>query len=79
MKEGTNAKETKAKREEGKEKNENKQLTILAVDDFSPADNRRKVFEIYAKENGFDPLHAENWYSQPHAKMKAIRVCTFLI
>eukprot|EP00026_Physarum_polycephalum_P001387 Phypoly_transcript_01388.p1 GENE.Phypoly_transcript_01388~~Phypoly_transcript_01388.p1 ORF type:complete len:627 (+),score=98.80 Phypoly_transcript_01388:211-1881(+) len=32
--------------------------------------NRRKFFEDYAKENGFDPLIPENWYSQ---KLSAIK------
>eukprot|EP00026_Physarum_polycephalum_P000178 Phypoly_transcript_00178.p1 GENE.Phypoly_transcript_00178~~Phypoly_transcript_00178.p1 ORF type:complete len:1068 (-),score=137.60 Phypoly_transcript_00178:3031-5769(-) len=26
--------------------------------------NRRQFFEDYAKKNGFDPLHPENWYLQ---------------
>jgi len=32
---------------------------------------RRKFFENYAKENHFDPLKAENWYSHPLSKIKA--------
>ena len=35
---------------------------------------RRKFFENYAKENGFDPLIAENWAHQPRQKILAKRV-----
>jgi hypothetical protein len=28
-------------------------------------ENRKKFFEKFAKENFFDPLIPENWYSQP--------------
>ena len=27
--------------------------------------NRRIFFENYAKQNGFDPLIPDNWYTQP--------------
>eukprot|EP00026_Physarum_polycephalum_P003600 Phypoly_transcript_03613.p1 GENE.Phypoly_transcript_03613~~Phypoly_transcript_03613.p1 ORF type:complete len:792 (+),score=79.66 Phypoly_transcript_03613:110-2377(+) len=30
---------------------------------------RRKVFEDYAQENGFDPLVPDNWYAQPPKKL----------
>jgi len=33
---------------------------------------RRKFFENYAKDQKFDPLHAENWYSQTAAKVKSV-------
>jgi len=35
--------------------------------------NRRLLFEDYAKQNGFDPLHPENWYLQPKHKVMAIK------
>lgn len=37
-------------------------------------DSRRKFFERYAKENKFDPLIADNWYSQPRDKLLASKV-----
>eukprot|EP00026_Physarum_polycephalum_P001724 Phypoly_transcript_01726.p1 GENE.Phypoly_transcript_01726~~Phypoly_transcript_01726.p1 ORF type:complete len:978 (+),score=124.21 Phypoly_transcript_01726:128-3061(+) len=33
--------------------------------------NRRHFFERYAKENDFDPLHAENWNKQPRERIMA--------
>lgn len=33
--------------------------------DYTRAENRRKFFENYARKKGFDPLVAENWYSEP--------------
>lgn len=43
-------------------------------------DNRRAFFEEYAKENNFDPLHNEKWYSQPRKKIleKKVKHDTFL-
>jgi hypothetical protein len=35
---------------------------------------RRKFFENYAKENGFDPLSPENWYLQPIKKILSVIV-----
>jgi hypothetical protein len=35
---------------------------------------RRKYFENYAKEHGFDPLVAENWYTQARSKILAAEV-----
>jgi len=35
--------------------------------------NRRKFFENYARENGFDPLEPENWYAQPTSKILAVK------
>lgn len=36
--------------------------------------NQRKFFENYAKQNKFDPLIAENWYSQPRRKIMVMKV-----
>eukprot|EP00026_Physarum_polycephalum_P018830 Phypoly_transcript_20577.p1 GENE.Phypoly_transcript_20577~~Phypoly_transcript_20577.p1 ORF type:complete len:206 (+),score=32.24 Phypoly_transcript_20577:67-618(+) len=35
--------------------------------------NRRKFFEDYAKQHGFDPLNPENWYTEPVEKIMAVR------
>ena len=35
---------------------------------------RRKMFESYAKENGFDPLNAEMWHQQEKSKLMAMKV-----
>lgn len=36
--------------------------------------NRRKFFEEYAKENGFDPYQPDNWYSQAKHKIEEKKV-----
>jgi hypothetical protein len=36
--------------------------------------NRRRFFENYAKENGFDPLNPENWYLQAREKIISTKV-----
>eukprot|EP00026_Physarum_polycephalum_P002695 Phypoly_transcript_02703.p1 GENE.Phypoly_transcript_02703~~Phypoly_transcript_02703.p1 ORF type:complete len:811 (+),score=66.41 Phypoly_transcript_02703:184-2616(+) len=46
-------------------------LKLQALPDA--AESRRKVFENYAKQNGFDPLDPEKWYSQPRDKLKTIK------
>ena len=35
---------------------------------------RRKFFIDYAKANGFDPLKANDWYSQPKERIMAVKV-----
>lgn len=35
---------------------------------------RRRYFENYANEQGFDPLNAEGWQSQPLEKILAAKV-----
>jgi hypothetical protein len=42
------------------------------------AENRRRFFENFAKTNGFDPLIAEAWYSQPSEKILSAKVHVFL-
>eukprot|EP00026_Physarum_polycephalum_P001329 Phypoly_transcript_01330.p1 GENE.Phypoly_transcript_01330~~Phypoly_transcript_01330.p1 ORF type:complete len:878 (+),score=128.72 Phypoly_transcript_01330:456-3089(+) len=37
------------------------------------ADWRRKFFEIYARNNGFDPLIPENWHKQPLEKIMSVK------
>jgi hypothetical protein len=41
--------------------------------------NRRRFFEEYAKENGFDPLNPKNWYSQPRKKIEAKKVFSLFV
>jgi hypothetical protein len=38
-------------------------------------DTRRKFFEKYAKDNGFDPKNPENWYAQPADLIMSVKVC----
>jgi hypothetical protein len=38
------------------------------------AEKRRKFFEKYAKDQGFDPLIPENWYSQTYENIVAVTV-----
>jgi hypothetical protein len=35
---------------------------------------RRKLFETYAKQNGFNPLQPKNWYLQSRHKIKLFKV-----
>jgi hypothetical protein len=42
---------------------------------WNKATTRREFFEAYAKENGFDPLIANNWYSIPKETIMAVKVC----
>lgn len=37
---------------------------LLFLDSMNSPIKRREFFEKYAKEEGFDPLNAEKWYSQ---------------
>jgi hypothetical protein len=39
--------------------------------------NRRKFFENFAAENGFDPLNPRNWHSLPREKIMAAKVSYF--
>eukprot|EP00026_Physarum_polycephalum_P001524 Phypoly_transcript_01526.p1 GENE.Phypoly_transcript_01526~~Phypoly_transcript_01526.p1 ORF type:complete len:780 (-),score=98.01 Phypoly_transcript_01526:986-3034(-) len=34
------------------------------AESWSSVENQRRFFEDFARQNGFDPLHTENWYSQ---------------
>lgn len=52
-------------------------LTLLDV--WKEKENRRKFFEHYARDTGFDPLVASNWYNQPREQIKALRVFFLLI
>lgn len=40
-------------------------IDLLFLEDWSEVASRRSFFERYAKENDFDPLLPENWYSRP--------------
>ena len=37
-------------------------------------ESKRNLFISYAKTHGFDPLHPENWYSQPTENIKSLMV-----
>jgi hypothetical protein len=41
--------------------------------------NRRKFFDSFAREQGFDPLIAENWYSADTAAIRRLKVIFVLI
>lgn len=45
---------------------------MLAV--WHKRENRRKFFEDYAKEQGFDPLLPQHWYSHPISNLLAVKV-----
>ena len=49
-------------------------LLISFLELWKHPENRRRFFQDYASENGFDPLNPENWYTQPHSKVMAVRV-----
>eukprot|EP00026_Physarum_polycephalum_P000813 Phypoly_transcript_00814.p1 GENE.Phypoly_transcript_00814~~Phypoly_transcript_00814.p1 ORF type:complete len:797 (+),score=105.00 Phypoly_transcript_00814:1557-3947(+) len=46
------------------------------IDLWKVAENRRKFFENFAKEHGFDPLSSEAWYSQPSEKILSAKGAT---
>lgn len=52
-------------------------ITLLYVD--ASFRRRRKVFEDYAKENGFDPLIADQWYLQSIPKLRSSTVIAIFI
>lgn len=60
-------------------------IDVISSAAWHEAKYRRKFFEIYAKENEFDPLIAQNWYLQPKRKILANKVeslsasCYFLL
>jgi hypothetical protein len=37
-------------------------------------ENRKKFFEDYAKQNGFDPYNPVNWYTQPRENIMSVKV-----
>ena len=39
--------------------------------------SRRKFFETYAQERGFDPLNAENWYQEQIPRIMATKVLLY--
>ena len=41
---------------------------------YYKVENRRKFFENYARENDFDPLVPDNWYSQINNKIMSVKV-----
>ena len=45
-----------------------------SVASWNEAENRRALFDKYAKENNFDPLIPENWYHQPIKRIMATKV-----
>jgi len=38
---------------------------------------RRKYMQRYAKDNHFDPLIAEHWYSQSRERLLTLKACLF--
>jgi hypothetical protein len=49
-------------------------LLILKIALWHKEEHRRKFFENYASENGFDPRRPENWHTQPKEKIMAYKV-----
>jgi hypothetical protein len=49
-----------------------KQLLLASWSDINV---RRKFFEDYASDNGFDPLVPDQWYTQPLNKILSAKVC----
>jgi hypothetical protein len=42
--------------------------------EWDNVENRRKFFEKYAKDRGFDPLNPENWYLQTSQSVRFTKV-----
>lgn len=51
---------------------------ITIAPHYMNVQNRRKFFDQYAKEQGFDPLIVENWYATNLQKLLSKKVCAFL-
>lgn len=49
-------------------------LILLTDQRWGKIENRRKFFEDYAKEKGFDPLVPHNWYRLPRSDIADIKV-----
>lgn len=47
---------------------------ICFIDPYSDPRTRKRFFEKYAREVGFDPLIADNWYAQSHETILAQKV-----
>jgi hypothetical protein len=39
---------------------------------------RKRFFEVYAKQNKFDPLIPENWYAQTQKQILSVKVFLLL-
>ena len=50
-------------------------IQFLDVHAWHNIENRRKFFESYAKENGFDPNSAKAWLLQSKQKILEAKVC----
>jgi len=49
-------------------------INFIAENYWTEKDNRRKFFVDFAKQNGFEPLIAENWYPITRDKITEYRV-----
>jgi hypothetical protein len=45
-----------------------------SADFWDKVENQRKLFENYARDNEFNPLIPDNWYSQPKEKILNYKV-----
>lgn len=48
--------------------------TNIPLAQWSDSETRRYFLEKYAKDNDFDPLIAQNWYSEPKDKILRLKV-----
>lgn len=48
--------------------------TDFKIEAWDTAEQRRQFFVEYAVQNEFDPLIAENWYTQPLSKIMSTKV-----
>eukprot|EP00026_Physarum_polycephalum_P008336 Phypoly_transcript_08418.p1 GENE.Phypoly_transcript_08418~~Phypoly_transcript_08418.p1 ORF type:complete len:268 (+),score=33.53 Phypoly_transcript_08418:1-804(+) len=46
------------------------EMSISSPTDLASQQSKRTFFENYARENGFDPLHAAKWYLQYFTKIR---------
>lgn len=49
-------------------------INVAQWDDIK---NRKKFFERYARDNSFDPLLPDNWYSQKSSDILSSKVLSF--
>lgn len=54
--------------------NNNDLIFIVVEGHWTDLNNRRRVFEDYAKSKGFDPLIPKFWYSQHATSINSFKV-----
>lgn len=49
-------------------------IILFIISDWKITNNKRQVFDEYAKKEGFDTRVPENWYNQPRHNLINLKV-----